>query len=92
MSRTVSDCLTGKWLYIIPVLTPASADNHSLMGGGVGNGTVVVDEGGVEGHPVYVQGHRGELDAERQVMPLTVTHLPRIQVKGQGSEYRGYVL
>lgn len=45
-------------------LTPAGADEHPLAGDGVGDGSVVVDEGGVEGHAVDIQGHRGELDAE----------------------------
>lgn len=56
-------------------VTPAGADEHPLAGGGVGDGSVVVDEGGVEGHTVDVQGHWGELDTEWKMMPLTVTHL-----------------
>lgn len=55
--------------------TPAGADSHPLTGGGVGDGSVVVDQGGVESHAVDVQGHRGKLHAERKVMPLAVTHL-----------------
>lgn len=38
-------------------LTPAGADEHPLAGDRVGDGSVVVDEGGVEGHTVHVQGH-----------------------------------
>lgn len=56
-------------------LTPAGADEHPLAGGGVGDGSVVMDEGGVEGHTIHIEGHRGELDTEWKVMPLTVTHL-----------------
>lgn len=37
--------------------TPAGADEHPLAGGRVGNGSVVMDQGGVEGHTVDVQGH-----------------------------------
>lgn len=55
--------------------TPAGADEHPLAGGGVRDGSVVVDESRVEGHTVHIQGHWGELDAEWQMMPLAVTHL-----------------
>lgn len=44
--------------------TPAGADGHPLTGGGVGDGSVVVDQGGVESHAVDIQGHRGKLHAE----------------------------
>lgn len=44
--------------------TPAGADEHSLARGGVRDGSVVVDEGGVKCHAIDVQGHRGELDTE----------------------------
>lgn len=35
-------------------LTPAGADDHPLTGGGVGDGAVVVDQGGVKGHTINV--------------------------------------
>lgn len=44
--------------------TPAGADEHPLAGGGVGDGSVVMDEGRVEGHAIDIQGHRRKLDAE----------------------------
>lgn len=37
--------------------TPAGADEHPLAGGGVGDGSVVMDEGRVEGHAIDIQGH-----------------------------------
>lgn len=37
--------------------TPAGADEHPLAGGGVRDGSVVVDESRVEGHTVHIQGH-----------------------------------
>lgn len=55
--------------------TPAGADEHPLAGGGVGDGSIVMDEGRVEGHAIDIQGHRWKLDAEWKMMPLTVTHL-----------------
>lgn len=55
--------------------TPAGANKHPLAGGRVGDGSIVMDECGVEGHAINVQGHRGELDTERKMMPLAVTHL-----------------
>lgn len=61
----------------LQLLTPTGTDDHPLTGDRVGDGAVIVDEGGVKGHSINVQGHRGELDTERQVMPLTVTHLLR---------------
>lgn len=56
-------------------LTPAGTDEHSLTGSWVGDGTVVMDEGGVKGHSIYIQGYWGELDTQGKMMPLTVTHL-----------------
>ena len=56
-------------------LTPAGPDDHPLAGGGVRDGSVVMDECRVKGHTVHIQSDGRELDAERQVMPLTVTHL-----------------
>lgn len=56
-------------------LTPAGTDEHALTRGGVRDGSVVVDEGGVKGHSIHVKGHWWELDAEWKMMPLAVTHL-----------------
>lgn len=41
----------------VNVFTPAGADKHPLAGGRVGDGSVVMDEGGVEGHTIDIQGH-----------------------------------
>lgn len=67
--------------------TPAGADEHPLARDRVGNGTVVMDEGGVKGHAIHVEGHRGELDAEGEVMPLTVAHL-----QGPLMHYKKWIL
>lgn len=56
-------------------LTPAGSDDHPLAGLRVGDGSVVMDESGIEGHAIHIQSHGRELDAEGEMMPLAVTHL-----------------
>ena len=61
------------------IRTPGSTDDHSLVWDRVGDGTVVMDTSRVKGHPIHVECDGGELHTEGQVMPLTVTNLPKVR-------------
>lgn len=59
------------------------SDDQPLVWCGVGNGSVVVDESRVKRYTIHIEGDRGELDTQRQMMPLAVTHLSESQDKTQ---------
>lgn len=64
-----------KFVLVSTKFTPAGADEHPLTGCRVGDGPIVMNESGVKGHTVHIESHRWELDTERKVVPLAVTHL-----------------